>query len=141
MMARVLRLACLAALCATASCQPHGDVGTACRAAGAQPALIAQLLFGLTRPGGGAITPGEWQGFLDANVTPRFPAGLTVLDGAGQWTGRAGRLTRQPAKLVLVVTPDTPQAIDGFAAIRAEYRAAFAQDSVGLVLAPGCASF
>ena len=51
-----------------------------------------KLYFGLgpaDRPEQG-ISEAEWRAFLDREVTPRFPAGLSVLDVYGQWQGRGG---------------------------------------------------
>lgn len=95
------------------------------------PMLSAQLLFG--------ATPG-FEDFLDRSVTPRFPAGLTVLDGAGRWRAPDGRMTQEPSKLVLIVTPDR-DALAKLQAIRDEFKARFRQQSVGLVLARACADF
>ena len=49
-----------------------------------------ELLFGLGKREGGTISDADWAAFLDAEVTPRFPAGLTVLSGYGQWRGDTG---------------------------------------------------
>jgi hypothetical protein len=34
------------------------------------------------------ISETEWRNFLDREVTPRFPAGLSVVDVYGQWQGK-----------------------------------------------------
>lgn len=31
------------------------------------------------------VSDEDWRAFLAAEVTPRFPDGLTVIDAAGQW--------------------------------------------------------
>src|SRR5690606_41197674 len=54
-------------------------------AAGAFPMARLELYFGTQRPGGAPVTEAEWAAFLDEKVTPRFPDGLTVLTGNGQW--------------------------------------------------------
>jgi hypothetical protein len=41
-----------------------------------------ELFFGLSRPGG-RITERQFERFVDAEVTPRFPDGLTLLSGRG----------------------------------------------------------
>src|SRR5579872_2119619 len=46
-----------------------------------------KLYFGLgliDRPEQG-VSEADWRGFLDREVTPRFPNGLSVLDVYGQW--------------------------------------------------------
>src|ERR1700720_3080757 len=34
------------------------------------------------------VSEAAWRSFLDAEVTPRFPAGLSVVDVYGQWQGK-----------------------------------------------------
>src|SRR3954454_21251950 len=46
--------------------------------------LRTTLYFGMARPKG-SVSELEWQLFLRDEVTPRFPAGLTVWDAEGQW--------------------------------------------------------
>jgi hypothetical protein len=106
------------------------------------PAVTAQLLFGRAMKGGGTVSDAAWQAFLTRSVTPRFPDGLTVLAASGQWRDRmTGRITHEPASVVEIVTDDSADTLGKLEAIRAAYRAAFRQDSVGLVLNESCASF
>ena len=44
-----------------------------------------ELFFGLSRPNGSDVTEEEFQHFIDTKVTPRFPDGLTLLSGKGQF--------------------------------------------------------
>jgi hypothetical protein len=96
--------------------------------------MEAQLYFGVTGAAGFAE-------FLDREVTPRFPAGLTVLDAAGRWRDPAGRLTHESSKLVLIVTEPGAATLARLQAIRDAYKAQFQQQSVGLVLESVCADF
>lgn len=106
------------------------------------PALDATLYFGRSIRGGGSVTDAQWQDFLAGSVTPRFPDGLTVLDGRGQWRQRdSGRIVGEPSTVVVIVTDDSPVTRERLDAIRREYRALFQQESVGLVTNPACASF
>ena len=50
----------------------------------------SEIYFGMSKPDGSLVTAAEWQAFVDANVTPRFPAGLSVMDVQGQWRDRSG---------------------------------------------------
>ena len=59
----------------------------------------------------------------------------------GRWRQDDGRPRAERTRLVLIVADDTPTTLAALNAIRAEYRAAFAQESVGLVLSHACASF
>ncbi len=104
--------------------------------------LSATLLFGRSLHGGGAVTDAAWREFLAAIVTPRFPDGLTTLDGQGQWRAREGApVTREASSVVLIVAPPGDATLRGLQEIRDAYRARFNQDSVGLVTAPVCAAF
>ncbi len=106
------------------------------------PSLTAQLFFGRSINGGGTVTDAAWQDFLANSVTPRFPDGLTVLAATGQWRDRTtNRISHEPSIVVEIVTDDRPDTLAKLQAIRAAYRAAFHQDSVGLVLNESCASF
>lgn len=111
----------------------------ACRAGAAMDRL--ELLFGMGKPDGSTISDADWTAFLDAEVTPRFPDGLTVLSGYGQWRGDSGKLTREASRVLLVwykPAPDTEHKIE---AIRAAYRERFSQDSVMRVDSRSCVSF
>ncbi len=94
----------------------------------------AQLYFGLT-------TEPAFEGFLNTEVTPRFPAGLTVVDGAGRWRDPAGRLTQERSKLVIIVAEPGPATLNRLQAIREAYKVQFHQQSVGLVTESVCADF
>ena len=54
-----------------------------------------EMLFGTARRHGPAISDEEWASFLDAEVTPRFPGGFTVLCGPGQWRGSDGAVAKE----------------------------------------------
>lgn len=67
----------------------------------------SEVFFGLTIPGGGSISEGDWERFLNDDVTPLFPDGLSVLDSAGQWRNAQGCIDREHSKvLVLLHHPD-----------------------------------
>jgi hypothetical protein len=100
-----------------------------------------EMLFGTARPGGPVISDAEWQGFLDGEITPRFPAGLTVLRGPGQWLGSDGRLTREQAFILVVWHDAAPETEAGIEAIRDAYKARFSQESVMRVDSVSCVSF
>lgn len=102
-----------------------------------------RLYFGRGDASGapGAVSDQDWQQFLADTVTPRFPEGLTVTDGAGQWRNESGEVLREKSKvLTLLVWPDDTarQRLDE---ITAEYESRFNQESVLLTSSPTCASF
>ena len=78
--------------------------------AGLRPVTTAQLFFGAD-DGGRAIGDADWKAFLDAEVTPRFPAGLTVWGARGQWRGSDGAITREGARVMLIVLDAAAPAI------------------------------
>jgi len=92
----------------------------------------------------GAVSDDEWQGFLDNEVTPRFPDGLTVLEGYGQWRNSAGVITEEDS-IVLIIFYPLEFAADSSASleeIRTEYKEQFDQESVLRVDdLPVCVSF
>ncbi|WP_068878884.1 MULTISPECIES: DUF3574 domain-containing protein [unclassified Phenylobacterium] len=105
--------------------------------AGQAPLRTAQLFFGAKGPA--PLDERALRRFVDQEVTPRFPDGVTVVDGGGQWKGSENRLIREASKVVLVVLPTTG---DGggakVEAVRAAYRTKFKQEPVVVLPPPGC---
>jgi Protein of unknown function (DUF3574) len=89
-----------------------------------------ELFFGLSRPGG-VVTEAEFQAFVDAYVTPRFPDGLTVLTGAGQFRDSSGTIVVEGSKLLVLLVPRRDREADRkIEQIRSDYKRAFQQQSV-----------
>ena len=69
--------------------------------------------------------------FLNNNITPRFPDGLTQLTGLGQFRGSNGRIVRERSFVVVLLyslqAANTSQRIE---TIRNEYKREFRQESV-----------
>jgi hypothetical protein len=110
---------------------------------GAKLWLRTGLYFGQSRPDGSLISEAEWERFLAEDVTPRFPAGLTVTHAHGQW-GAVGSIVREHSRIVVVIYPSERAEESSLLleAIRRAYVAQFAQDSVMREdAAPVCASF
>jgi hypothetical protein len=104
--------------------------------------MTATLFFGRSIKGGGVVDDAAWRDFLANAVTPRFPDGLTVLDGTGQWRQRdSGRIISERSTVVVIVADPSPKTSASLEEIRRAYRARFSQDSVGLVTEADCASF
>ena len=99
------------------------------------PELIqADLFFGRNIPGGGVVSEEQFQSFIDNIITPRFPAGLTVSDGDGQFRDSSGMIIEESSKVVTLLFEDTvinEQAIDE---IITDYLQQFNQESVLLVV-------
>ncbi len=97
------------------------------------------LYFGLNRPHGAAISPTEWQSFVDNDVTSRFKDGLTVIDAKGQWLGNDGNVAKENSKALMLIHKDDKEA--AIESLRSRYKQQFAQESVMRVDAPVCVDF
>lgn len=90
-----------------------------------------ELFFGTAKPIG-AVTEEEFRAFVDAEVTPRFPDGLTVIKADGQFRGEDDVLVKEQSfVLILLYSPDgvvtSSRDID---TIRELYKQQFDQESV-----------
>jgi Protein of unknown function (DUF3574) len=90
-----------------------------------------ELFFGTARPGG-VVSEEEFQMFVDHQVTPRFPDGLTVIQAAGQFTGADGILMKEDSFVLVLLYPletanESHRYIED---IRRLYRKQFQQESV-----------
>jgi hypothetical protein len=108
---------------------------------GSAPMARLELLFGMSRHGGEPINDQEWQGFVDQEVTPRFPDGLTVVQAYGQWRNQAGRITQENSRVLMIWYQPKPDSEALIEAIRDAYKARFQQESVMRVDGLSCVSF
>ncbi|MDE3186964.1 MAG: DUF3574 domain-containing protein [Acidobacteriota bacterium] len=103
-----------------------------------------KLYFGLgpaDQPGKG-ISEAEWRVFLDRQVTPRFPDGLSVLDVYGQWQGKnESAPERLRSKMLIIYYPDTQENQEKIDAIRAAWKQKTGDQSVLRVTEPADVSF
>ena len=109
--------------------------------AGLRPATTAEVFFGQDIAGGGEVSDADWRGFLSAEVSPRFPDGLTVADVYGQWRGPKGSFVREPSKALFIVLGHRGDDQRRLALVRDAYKRQFRQDSVLLVEERACVSF
>ena len=100
--------------------------------AAAEPWVRTELFFGTAKPDGSAVTEREWRTFLDTEVTPRFPDGLTVLSGNGQWQEEDGDIVQELSKVVVLLYPQAAvdESNQEIEAIRTAYETQFQQQSV-----------
>lgn len=108
---------------------------------GLHRATTAELFFGRNVEDNGVVSEADWGRFVDAEVTPRFPDGLSVNDVYGQWRNPTGAFVREQSKalfLVLSGAPDERQKLD---LVRNAYKARFHQESVMLVEQQACVAF
>ena len=87
------------------------------------------------------VADAAWDGFLADTVTPRFPDGLTVLDGRGQWRGADGLIQKEHSKVLVILAPPGGDAMRLIDEVSDEYKARFAQESVLRVVSDACVSF
>jgi hypothetical protein len=104
--------------------------------------VTAELLFGRKIGDRVGVSEQAFAGFVDAEITPRFPAGLTVLSATGQWRDtERGTTVREPSKFVQIVLPGATDDQARLDAVIAAYKTHFRQQAVGLVTRPACAVF
>ena len=102
----------------------------------------AELVFGrVAEDGSGGVSEADFAQFLDGEVSPRFPEGLTVIDAEGRMTPPAGSMIREPAKLVMIVLPGDKDDSGKLQAVRLAYEKRFHQQSVLLMTHGDCVSF
>jgi hypothetical protein len=110
--------------------------------AGLQSREVAQLLFGRNIGGRLGVSEAQWGRFVDREISPRFPDGLTVLDAKGEWRDIARKtLVHEPSKVVEIVLPGKPDDGERLKEIAAAYKSRFRQQSVGIVVRDACVSF
>ena len=151
---RFLQVACLAATltgCAHRAPGPVLSGGSAPTLSGdpAHPGATSgwvdtRLYFGLgpaDHPEQG-ISEARWREFLDREVTPRFPDGLSVADVYGQWQGKGqASPERLRSKVLIIDYLDSQQNRDKIEAIRAAWKKMTGDQSVMRVTQPADVSF
>nr|WP_258052568.1 DUF3574 domain-containing protein [Streptomyces sp. Ru73] len=101
-----------------------------------RPYIETSLFFGTAHPDGSPpVTDRQFRRFVDEFVTPRFPAGLTVQQGTGQYRDRHGTIERERSYELIVFYPTAQAGPSGrkIEEIRSAYEKKFAQESVARV--------
>ena len=103
-----------------------------------------RLYFGLgpaDQPDKG-VSEAEWRAFLDREVTPRFPHGLSVVDVYGQWQGKnQASPERLRTKCLVIDYADTAENRAKVDAIRSAWKQKTGDQSVMRVTEPADVSF
>jgi hypothetical protein len=91
-----------------------------------------ELFFGTEKPEGPPVSDDDFRGFLDSQITPRFPDGLTVVKGDGQFKDSEGEIIREASFVLILLYPiesvkDSHRSIES---IRRCYLHQFDQESV-----------
>ena len=98
---------------------------------GCAPSLTrSELYFGASRANGPDVSQTDWQSFVDDVITPRFPDGLTILEGNGQWRMKDGSLAKEKSRIVILVHSNSAQDRKKLDEIREAYKSRFAQEAV-----------
>jgi len=125
------------AVVALAGCQTAPPLPPSCPV-GQISQQTAQLYFGGMFGPASKISETQFRKYVEEELTPRFPDGLTVLDGGRQWRGEENKAIREAAKVVLIVLPKTHAAQSRINAARSAYWSRFHQDAVVEVMPPAC---
>jgi hypothetical protein len=98
---------------------------------GAMPFVRTELYFGTARPEG-VVTEAEFHGFVDQHVTPRFPDGLTLIKGDGQFRSDGNDVIKEQSFVLILLYPfDTrDECLRRIERIRTLYKETFDQQSV-----------
>ena len=99
--------------------------------------LQTQMFFGMHSAEGKGVSEQDWAGFLEKEITPRFPDGLTVLFAYGQGTGGPpGGVIAENTKVLVVVHENTNEAQAKFSDIEAAYKRQFGDKGVFRIDSP-----
>ncbi|MGH7133147.1 MAG: DUF3574 domain-containing protein [Phycisphaerales bacterium] len=99
--------------------------------AAAPESRVTIVFFGMASADGTGVSEQQWLAFVTEAVTPRFPDGLTVLEGAGQYLSPSDhKFVTEHSKLVLLVHDGSAASMAKIDAIAAEYQRRFKQEAV-----------
>jgi hypothetical protein len=100
------------------------------------PYVETRLFFGTVRPDGGpAVTDEQFRAFVTEVVTARFPDGLTVHEGYGQYRDAHGTIERERSYELVLHYPTSEAGSAGteIEEIRAAYVQRFGRESVARI--------
>jgi Protein of unknown function (DUF3574) len=94
--------------------------------------IRTELYFGRNKPDGTEVSQKEFDKFLSGFVTERFPDGLTVLKGNGQFLNSEGDVERERSVVLILLYPVAARNEKSIKIeeIREEYKTRFRQQSV-----------
>ena len=100
-----------------------------------------RLFMGRGGPDGEVVDDEAWDVFLEEEVTPRFPDGLTVVDGEGQWRGADGLIKQERSKVLVILAPPEGDAKARLDEISREHKQRFSQEAVLQTVDEACVAF
>ncbi len=92
-----------------------------------------EIYFGRNISAGAEISEQQFAEFLSNQVTPAFPAGMTVYDAYGQMQHSNGEIVKQKTKVVVLVHRNSQTENDAINKIIAAYRSKFGNPQVMLL--------
>jgi len=98
-----------------------------------------ELFFGTAKPDGGAVSDAEFAAFVDTDVTPLFPDGVTVVEAHSQFRDESsGVIIKEKTFLIILLYPvaDIAESSGRIETIRQSYEELFQQASVMRVDSP-----
>jgi hypothetical protein len=95
------------------------------------PFARTELFFGTAKPDG-VVSQEEFQQFVDAEVTPRFPDGLTLVKADGQFRGEDNNIIKEKSFVLILLYPfdSYSKSSQRIQRIRDLYKELFKQQSV-----------
>jgi hypothetical protein len=99
------------------------------------------IYFGRNRRDGGSVSDAEWEAYLDSVVTPRFPAGFTVVEAEGHWRGESGVIERERTEVLTLLHSGDQTAREAVETLTGEYVRRFHQEAVLRERLVACAHF
>lgn len=102
--------------------------------------LLIRIYFGMNMPGG-EVSEDQWHEFLESEVTPRFPDGLTVLEGRGQWLGADKKITHEQSRIIEIVGAPSERLEQDLNSITEKYKQQFQQEAVMVLTSSVVACF
>jgi hypothetical protein len=135
--------ACAPAVTPSADPTPaDAPVAAGMRCEAGDTAMVRDVVyFGRNRPNGGTVSDAEWEAYLDSVVTPRFPAGFTVVEAEGHWRGQGGVVERERTEVLTLLHSGDEASREAVRALTEEYVRRFHQEAVLRERLPACARF
>lgn len=98
---------------------------------GSLPFVRTELYFGTAKPGG-VVSETEFLDFVDRHVTPRFPDGLTLIKGDGQFRSEGNTIVKEQSFVLILLYPHAAldEGLRRIEHIRTLYKDEFDQESV-----------
>ena len=103
--------------------------------------MRTELVFGMSRHQAPDISEAEFERFIDEQIAPRFPEGLTIVSGDGRFKDAKGNIVQEASKLLVVLYQFGQERSRQIDEIRSAYRTQFQQQSVLRIDEMQCVSF